>query len=336
MCSSGVARCGPLPPDRTTSRGPQHAAQGRGILCSSPASRPWHIACLNGPVGSTRSRHRRHSPAIATSDVPRSTRGPRADAGGSNRRSTLRNRQQMKTGSSLELAALTKLYGSTVAVDAIDLRVPADSYCCLLGPSGCGKTSTLRMIAGHETASSGDILLGERNVTDLAPAQRGTAMMFQSYALFPHLTAADNVAFSLKMRGSRRPSVARKALDMLELVDMTRYAERLPGAALRRPAAARGAGARADHRAAGPAARRAALGARPVPAHPGARRAEAPAEGARHHLRPRHAHPGRGDGARRPHRGDEPRPDRAGRHRRARSSTRRAPRSSRASWAATT
>ncbi len=134
----------------------------------------------------------------------------------------------MKTGSSLELAALTKLYGATVAVDAIDLRVPGDSYCCLLGPSGCGKTSTLRLVAGHETASSGDIVIGDRNVTDMAPAARGTAMMFQSYALFPHLNAADNVAFSLKMRGVAKAERRRKAMDMLALVDMTRYAERLP------------------------------------------------------------------------------------------------------------
>jgi putative spermidine/putrescine transport system ATP-binding protein len=134
----------------------------------------------------------------------------------------------MKTGSSLELAALTKLYGATVAVDAIDLKVPGDSYCCLLGPSGCGKTSTLRLVAGHETASSGDIVIGDRNVTDMAPAARGTAMMFQSYALFPHLNAADNVAFSLKMRGMAKAERRRKAMDMLALVDMTRYAERLP------------------------------------------------------------------------------------------------------------
>jgi len=91
------------------------------------------------------------------------------------------------TGSGLELIALTKLYGSTVAVDRLDLKVSANSYCCLLGPSGCGKTSTLRLVAGHEVASSGDIIIGGRNVTDLPPAGRGTAMMFQSYALFPHL-----------------------------------------------------------------------------------------------------------------------------------------------------
>ena len=121
----------------------------------------------------------------------------------------------MKTGSSLELVALTKLYGSTVAVDAIDLKVPGDSYCCLLGPSGCGKTSTLRLVAGHETASSGDILIGDRNVTEMAPAERGTAMMFQSYALFPHLNAVDNVAFSLEDARRRQGRAARQAMDML-------------------------------------------------------------------------------------------------------------------------
>jgi putative spermidine/putrescine transport system ATP-binding protein len=133
------------------------------------------------------------------------------------------------TGSNLELAALTKLYGSTVAVDAIDLKVAANSYCCLLGPSGCGKTSTLRLVAGHETASSGDIIIGAKNVTDLPPAGRGTAMMFQSYALFPHLNAVDNVAFSLKMRHVPKAERRASAMEMLRLVDMTKYAERLPG-----------------------------------------------------------------------------------------------------------
>jgi putative spermidine/putrescine transport system ATP-binding protein len=128
----------------------------------------------------------------------------------------------------LELVRVTKRYGSTVAVDAIDLRVPADSYCCLLGPSGCGKTSTLRMIAGHESASEGDILIGSSNVTDLPPAKRGTAMMFQSYALFPHLNCVDNVAFSLKMRGVDKATRRQKAMEFLELVAMTPYAQRVP------------------------------------------------------------------------------------------------------------
>jgi putative spermidine/putrescine transport system ATP-binding protein len=129
---------------------------------------------------------------------------------------------------SLELIHLTKRYGATVAVDAIDLRVPAASYCCLLGPSGCGKSSTLRMIAGHESASEGDILIGSVNVTDLPPAKRGTSMMFQSYALFPHLTCLDNVAFSLKMRGVEKVARRKTAMEFLELVAMESFAERVP------------------------------------------------------------------------------------------------------------
>jgi putative spermidine/putrescine transport system ATP-binding protein len=128
----------------------------------------------------------------------------------------------------LELVQLSKRYGSTTAVDAIDLKIAAGSYCCLLGPSGCGKTSTLRMIAGHEDASSGDILLGGRNITDLPASGRGTAMMFQSYALFPHLSALDNVAFSLKMRGVAKAERVAKAQELLERVSLGHLAARKP------------------------------------------------------------------------------------------------------------
>ena len=131
---------------------------------------------------------------------------------------------------SLELVALTKRYGpDAVAVDAINLKVAPGSYCCLLGPSGCGKSSTLRMVAGHETVSSGDILLGGRNITDLAAAHRGTAMMFQSYALFPHLSALDNVAFSLKMKGVSKVERMRQAAALLERVSLGHLAHRKPG-----------------------------------------------------------------------------------------------------------
>lgn len=108
--------------------------------------------------------------------------------------------------SGLELVKLSKRYGKVTAVDAIDLVIAPGSYCCLLGPSGCGKTSTLRMIAGHGLASDGDIRLADRNITHLPAAARGTAMMFQSHALFPHLTVLDNVAFSLKMKGVAKPA----------------------------------------------------------------------------------------------------------------------------------
>jgi putative spermidine/putrescine transport system ATP-binding protein len=131
-------------------------------------------------------------------------------------------------GAALELIALTKRFGATLAVDNVALRIEPGTYCCLLGPSGCGKTSTLRMIAGHEAASSGDIILGGTNVTGMPPAKRGTAMMFQSYALFPHLSALDNVAFSLKMQGLDKATRHAKAHAMLRLVAMDDYADRLP------------------------------------------------------------------------------------------------------------
>jgi len=129
----------------------------------------------------------------------------------------------------IELASVTKRYGNnTVAVDAISLKIPAGTYCCLLGPSGCGKTSTLRMIAGHETVSDGDVVLGKTMVTHLPPAKRGTSMMFQSYALFPHLDLVDNVAFSLRMKGIEKAERRAKALEMLTLMQMEGYATRRP------------------------------------------------------------------------------------------------------------
>src|SRR6195952_968057 len=128
----------------------------------------------------------------------------------------------------LELIRLTKRYGNALAVDAIDLKVPAGTYCCLLGPSGCGKSSTLRMVAGHETVSEGDIVLSESQITHSRPAERGTAMMFQNYALFPHLDLVDNVAFSLKMKGIDKLARQAKAMEMLRLMQMEPYANRRP------------------------------------------------------------------------------------------------------------
>src|SRR5690242_14936905 len=134
----------------------------------------------------------------------------------------------MTPSSEVQLVALTKIFGRTVAVDAISAEIPAGSYCCLLGPSGCGKTTTLRMIAGHEVPTSGEIIVGGARVTDLPPARRRTAMMFQSYALFPHLNCIDNVAFSLRMRGVSKVERRAKASEMLRLVEMETQAERLP------------------------------------------------------------------------------------------------------------
>lgn len=134
----------------------------------------------------------------------------------------------MNKPENLEFAALTKKYGETIAVDKINLKIPSGTYCCFLGPSGCGKTSTLRMIAGHEDISGGDILLGSKIINNFPPAKRGTAMMFQNYALFPHLSCLDNVGFALKMRGVKKIERINKSLEMLKLVQMDDFSDRFP------------------------------------------------------------------------------------------------------------
>ena len=136
----------------------------------------------------------------------------------------------MTANTDLSLKALSKHFGPAVAVAGVDLLIEGGQYCCLLGPSGCGKTSTLRMIAGHESPTAGQVLLGGRDITHLSPAERGTAMMFQSYALFPHLSVLDNVAFSARMKGAARADREARAMDLLRLVHMEPLAQRLPAA----------------------------------------------------------------------------------------------------------
>ena len=134
----------------------------------------------------------------------------------------------MSVEQNLELVGLKKFYGKTEAIKGLNLKIKSGEYCCLLGPSGCGKTSLLRMIAGHEEISEGDILLGNKRLNGLTPANRGTSMMFQSYALFPHLSVLDNVAFALKIKGmpkAERYDIAQKFIDM---VRMSEFSNRLP------------------------------------------------------------------------------------------------------------
>ena len=128
----------------------------------------------------------------------------------------------------IRLVNLTKKFGDSYAVENINLTIPHGSYCCLLGPSGCGKTTILRMIAGHETPTSGEIHIGGEMMVGKPPVERGTAMMFQSYALFPHLSILDNVAFYLKMRGVGKDERRQKAEEMLRRVQLISLKDRMP------------------------------------------------------------------------------------------------------------
>jgi len=128
----------------------------------------------------------------------------------------------------VEVLGVTKRFGETVAIKDLSLTIPHGSYCCLLGPSGCGKTTILRMIAGHENPTVGDIRIGGESVVGLPQVRRGTAMMFQSYALFPHRSVLDNVAFALKMRGAGLAERHAKARELLTKVQLENFADRLP------------------------------------------------------------------------------------------------------------
>jgi spermidine/putrescine transport system ATP-binding protein len=126
----------------------------------------------------------------------------------------------------LELRELTKDFGAFKAVDALDLDVPRGSFFALLGPSGCGKTTTLRMVAGLETPTSGTIRLGERDITFDKPYRRPVNTVFQNYALFPHLDIFENVAFGPRRR--KTGDVDAEVNAMLELVELTSQARKKP------------------------------------------------------------------------------------------------------------
>lgn len=129
-------------------------------------------------------------------------------------------------GKDLVLEGITKRYGSYLAVDELDLHVPAGRFFALLGPSGCGKSTTLRMIAGLEHPTEGRVFIGEDDVTSAKAHQRSVNTVFQSYALFPHLSILDNVAFGLKR--TRTSDAISRAREALELVELGHLAQRRP------------------------------------------------------------------------------------------------------------
>ena len=129
-------------------------------------------------------------------------------------------------GADLELVGIRKEFPGFVAIDDLDLKIPAGEFFALLGPSGCGKTTTLRLVAGLEEPTAGKILIGGKDVTDTKPHERPVNTVFQSYALFPHMSVLENVAFGLKQRKIQDPMV--KAQASLDLVELGHLAQRRP------------------------------------------------------------------------------------------------------------
>src|SRR5215471_15753950 len=145
--------------------------------------------------------------------------------------------------SAVTYAGIGKSFGTFTALRSLDLAVPDKTFLALLGPSGCGKTTALRILAGLETPTSGKILIGERDVTRLQPRDRDVAMVFQSYALYPHMTIASNIGYPLWIRGIAAPereskvTQVSKALEIDQLLD--RYPRQLSGGQRQRVALAR-------------------------------------------------------------------------------------------------
>ncbi|MGH3663804.1 MAG: ABC transporter ATP-binding protein, partial [Micromonosporaceae bacterium] len=129
------------------------------------------------------------------------------------------------------LQGLTKVFpGGVRAVDSLDLRIADGEFFALLGPSGCGKTTLLRTIAGLESATSGDVVIGGRTVTQLAPGKRDVAMVFQDYALFPHMNVVENIAYPLRIKGTGRGDRERRAEEVGEHLGLSGLMTRRPAA----------------------------------------------------------------------------------------------------------
>ena len=132
--------------------------------------------------------------------------------------------------SGVTLNTVVKKYGETQVIHGVDLEIEPGEFCVFVGPSGCGKSTLLRMIAGLEETTSGEIHIGARDVTRLDPAQRGVAMVFQTYALYPHMTVAENMGFGLKMNGHPKAEIRAKVAQAAEILRLNEYLSRKPKA----------------------------------------------------------------------------------------------------------
>lgn len=130
----------------------------------------------------------------------------------------------------IQLQQVEKKFGDVHAVQPVDMTIGDGEFVVLLGPSGCGKTTTLRMIAGLETVTAGDILLNGRNVTHLRGRERDIAFVFQLFALYPHMTVRENIAFPLEAQGEKRDAIDKRVADVVRMLDIAPLLNRRPGA----------------------------------------------------------------------------------------------------------
>ena len=132
--------------------------------------------------------------------------------------------------SGVTLENLIKRYGETQVIHGVDLNIAHGEFCVFVGPSGCGKSTLLRMIAGLEETTSGKVSIGARDVTKLDPAERGVSMVFQTYALYPHMTVRENMGFGLKMNGVAAPQIKEKVDNAAAILKLEPYMDRKPAA----------------------------------------------------------------------------------------------------------
>jgi len=126
------------------------------------------------------------------------------------------------------IRALRKTYGGLQVIHGLDLDIPDGAFVVLVGPSGCGKSTLLRMIAGLEEVTEGDVLIGDKRVNNLPPSERDIAMVFQNYALYPHMTVFDNMGFSLKLKKMTKDVIDRKVRDAADILNLSKFLERSP------------------------------------------------------------------------------------------------------------
>ena len=205
---------------------------------------------------------------------------------------------------SVAIRDVRKSFGATAVIHGVDVSIRDGEFVVLVGPSGCGKSTLLRMIAGLENITAGEIRIGERVVNDLPPKERDIAMVFQNYALYPHMTVAANMGFSLKLRGAPQEEIDARVKRAAEILGLQPYLERYPAPALRRPAPARRHGPRHRARPAGVPVRRAAVEPRRQAARADAHRDQGTASAPEDHDRLRHPRPDRGHDHGRQDRGD--------------------------------